>query len=140
MTAEERERAAFAALVMPLAQAMRVDIDKATWAAYHRALKDVPHGLLAEAIERLIREPRPFFPKAGELRAECERQRQLWLAARPWEPCEACATSPRFVEVIVDGVPRLTRCSCWLEHQRLIEVAGMGMPLALPPAREEVTS
>jgi hypothetical protein len=38
------------------------------------------------------------------------------------------------------GISRLTRCACWLAHQRLIESAGMGTQLALPPAESEVSA
>lgn len=137
MTREQR--AAFVAVLLPLAQAMRVDVDAATWAVYARALQDVPHRLLSETVDRLIREPRQFFPKAGELRAECERQRQAWLLARPWSPCELCAESPGYLETTDgSGVVRLARCACWRAHQAAISEAGMGTALALPSPREVV--
>jgi hypothetical protein len=132
------------ALLAPVAVTLGVQVDAPTFRAYHRALADVPLPLLQAACEAAQRAPRepyePRWPTAPTFRRLAEQARQAWLAARPWEPCEACAESPRFVETLVDGVPRLSRCPCWTAHQRLIDAAGIQTQIALPPAREEASA
>ena len=129
-------RAEFVALVEPLAQAMRTDIDFATWSVYFRALEDIPPALLAAVVERLIREPLEFFPKAGELRAACERHRLAILAAHPYDGCASCEEHGKGWEpVLIDGVQRMTRCACYGRHMERLAALGVGEVLALPPRR-----
>ena len=135
MASEAEARAALVRLLQPLAAAMRTDLDAATWAAYYRALKDVPTALLSAAVDRLLREPRTFFPKAQEIRAAAEAARQALLALHPYERCADCDEHCGFVPVLVDGVTRLERCPCFAAHQKRIAALEIGGgPLMLEAA------
>ena len=133
------------ALLTPVAVALGVQVDAPTFRAYHRALQDVPVGLLQAACDYALRAPRvpyePRWPTAPTFRQWAEHARQVWLKANPWTACEACDTNGGFIEARDErGVPRLARCACWRAHQQRIASAGMSEPLALPPARDEVSA
>jgi hypothetical protein len=130
-------RAEFAVVLQPLVSAMRADFDTAAWTAYYRALEDVSPALLEAAVDKLIREPLEFFPKAGELRAECERQRLAILAAHPYDGCASCEEHGKGWEpVMVNGVQRMARCACYGRHMERLALLGVGDVPALPPAME----
>lgn len=131
------ERSEFVAVLEPLRVALRAEMDRAGWEVYFRALADIPRPLLEEAVSRLLREDRQFFPKVTELRAAAERVRLSLRTAMTFEPCDRCELSPGWAAILVDGVPRVTRCDCWKAHQQRIAALGAGSePLALPASRE----
>lgn len=125
-------------LLAPLAVALGVDFDEASFDAYHRALRDIPLAFLVGAVNRAAKTPRdrfePRFPTAPKLREWAEETRLDASKAHAWRPCTACQFTPRFVEG-EDG--RMKRCDCWRDHQKRIESIGLSMPLALPPAEAE---
>lgn len=130
------------ALLAPLGVALGVAIDDPTYRAYHRCLQDVPLPLLQRACDVAITRPRGHyearFPTPMMLRQWAEEARQVWLKQFPWSACEVCAENSGFVEVLDEhGVTRLTRCSCWREHQTRLAQSGMATVLALPPAESD---
>lgn len=121
------------AILAPLALAMRADLDEPTFRAYYRALEDVPVQLLEAAVTATMREPRDFFPKAGELRGLCELTRRRLLARHPWTPCIECENSPRWREVqFPDGV-RVEKCPCVARHQASLKDSGLLEPVSALP-------
>jgi hypothetical protein len=119
-------------ILTPLAIACRQELDAAQWRVYFAALEDVSEPLLEAAVVALIKGDTAFLPRPGEIRKAAEGARQALLAAHPYEPCEACSTTPGWVELIVDGVKRLTRCDCRKAHLAMLERIGVAGPLALP--------
>jgi hypothetical protein len=134
-------RPEFVAILTPLTLAMRAELDGAGWTAYYRAFSDVPPALLSQVIERMLREPLSFFPKAGELRAECEKQRRAILAIHPYEGCVECEHSKGFREVIgASGQTTVEPCPCKARHRERLEGLGVGTPLASLPGEAEAQS
>lgn len=119
------ERNDFRQVLSPLVLGMRADFDQPTWAVYYAALRDVPAVLLESAVAVMLREPREFFPKVGEIRAACERQRRVLLAANPHEACAECEMSKGWRSVLVGNVPKVERCPCVSRHQAKLK--GMGL-------------
>jgi len=131
---EARDRAmAIAALV----EAFGVrDFTPVRTRAYDDGLKDVPVPLLNAAVRKAIA-TRQFFPKVAELRHDAEACRRDLLAANRFQPCLGC-NETGWVDVLVDGVTRVTRCDCWKHYQRRLESLGVTRePLALAPGREQ---
>src|SRR5688572_24424023 len=117
---------------------MRTDMDVPTWTAYHRAFHDVPAALLAQVVDRLIIEPRQFFPKAGELRAECEKQRRAVLAMHPYDGCAECEHSRGFREIrSASGQTTVEPCPCRQRHRTKLERLGVAAALASLPGEVE---
>lgn len=116
----------FRAILTPLVLAMRADFDVPTWAAYYQTLHDVPAEVLEAMVAQVQREPREFFPKAGELRAACERTRRQILALDPWSPCVECEDQPGWRAVLdAAGTPRVQRCPCKVRYQSRFEARGL---------------
>jgi hypothetical protein len=113
------------AALSPLVIGMRAEFDQPTWSVYYAALRDVPAVLLESAVQAMLREPREFFPKVGELRAASEKQRRMLLATMPHEACCECESSKGWRSVLVDGVSRVQRCPCVKRHQEKLK--GMGL-------------
>lgn len=128
MTHEE-----FVGILAPLVLAMRAEFDAPTWQAYFRVLRDVPPGLLDAAVDVLMREPREFFPKAGELRAACERQRRVFLAGHRYDGCASCEQSKGWRTVLVDGLPRAEKCPCLTVHKAKLAGLGLLEPISALP-------
>lgn len=129
----------FAGYLKPAALALGVELDDATVRAYHKALADIPTDLVRHAFERAVREPAnefaPRFPTAPTLRQWAEEERQRFVTARAWAPCEACEESPGWVEIVdAKGVKRLTRCACWLARRAANVASGMAHPVGRPAA------
>ena len=92
--------------------------------------------LFRERIEKLMGEDRTFVPRAGELKALCERERQAVIAAHPFSACQQCCGGWR--DVKVNGASFAERCSCWSAHWARLEGLGVtAKPLALPSASDE---
>ena len=129
-------RKQFAAIVAPLARALRTDMDAPSWTAYYRALGDVPPGVLAPVVDRLLREPLRFFPKAGELRAACEVHRRALLAEHPYEGCVDCEHSRGWCEIAIgtSGQTTVVPCPCRQRYREQLDALGLGGPLAQLPA------
>jgi hypothetical protein len=126
------ERADLVEILNPLALAMRVEIDKPTWAAYYGLLKDVPAHMLFAAVETMAREPREFFPRANELRAAAERQRRAYLAAHPYEGCAECEDQRGYRNVLVAGqLPMVEPCPCKASWRARLEMVGAAEPIAM---------
>lgn len=126
------ERIDLVRIVAPLLLAYRQSFDAGQWGAYQRALDDVPAVLLEQAVERALKGGGAFLPKPAELRQFAEDARKALLVAHPFEPCEMCSVQG-WTETVIDGVRRMTRCSCWHAHQQTIARLGVGYaPLALP--------
>lgn len=103
--------------------------------AYHKGLKDVPLPLLNAAVRKGI-ETRSWFPKVAELRHDAEVCRRELMDRHTFEACQLCEASG-WRQVEVDGVARVTRCTCWKDwQQRLTELGVTSQALALPAARE----
>lgn len=119
------EREAFRTLLRPLVNLYRLTFDAADWVLHYEALRDIPEALLREAITRVARTGREFFPRAAELRALAEDVRIEQLAQHPWTPCEDCTNGWR---PITDdrGVQRLTRCDCRERH--IVALDAIGIP------------
>lgn len=133
------ERAELVDLLLPLALSMRAEIDKATWAAYHRVLKDIPVGLLRLAVDEFEREPRRFFPAAGEFRAAAERQRRAYLAAHPYDGCAECEDHLGFRKVLTEaGQPTVEPCPCKARWAERLADHGIAEPLAALPGEAGV--
>lgn len=131
-------RAEFVSILEPLAQAMRADMDAPTLGAYYRAFEYVPPALLSRVVDRLIREPLQFFPKAGELRAECEKQRRAVLALHPYEGCQDCEHSKGWRTVLEPGKQAsVQRCPCQAKHRAFLAGLGASEPLAALPGEVE---
>lgn len=110
-------RAAFVAVLEPLALGLRVAIDAPTWVAYYRALQDVPLPLLQAAADAAQLDPtRRFFPTVPELCALILHCRNALLAVHPYQPGECCHRSG-WQAIDMDGVSRLRRCACWRQWQ-----------------------
>lgn len=131
------EHGEFVAILTPLVLAMRAEFDQPTWGAYHRALQDVPESVLALAVDSAMREPREFFPKAGELRAMCERQRRYLLAANRYEGCVDCEDSKGWRATLIAGVPKVEKCPCSERYKAKLET--MGLLAAISPLPGETT-
>lgn len=131
------DRDTFIAILTPLLLAMRVDFDLATWAAYYRVLSDVSVPVLEAAVDAISREPREWFPKAGELRGVCEQQRRQLVAAHPWTACCLCEDSPKWRAVLVEGVTRVEKCPCVEQHRMSLKDQGILDPIA--PMAGELT-
>jgi hypothetical protein len=131
------ERDDFIGIVSPLVLGMRVDFDKPTWSAYYAALRDVPAVLLENAVSVMLREPREFFPKVGELRAAAERSRRQMLALNPYEACAECEHSRGWRNVLVDGVSKMERCPCRSRHQEKLKGLGLLEAVASLPGEAE---
>jgi hypothetical protein len=81
---------------------------------------------------------RRFFPSTEEFRADAETERQALLARHPFERCAECLDHCGWAPVIVDGVERMQRCSCWDRYLRRMATMGVGtQPLLLVAARQE---
>lgn len=119
------ERSDFMQALSPLVIGMRAEFDQPTWAAYYLALRDVPAVLLESAVAVMLREPREFFPKVGELRAAAEKQRRVLLAANPHEACAECEGQKGWRSVRVGNIPKVERCPCIARHQAKLK--GMGL-------------
>jgi hypothetical protein len=132
------ERAEFVAIVEPLRIAMRAEMDQPTWTAYYRAMQDVPVPLLVAAVETLMREDRQFFPKAGEIRGQCERERKAIIDANPYTGCEACAGTG-WTEIVCSECQtrRVKACSCREDYKSRLVSLGVGKPLQLTAPRED---
>jgi hypothetical protein len=125
-------RAEFVAILETLAAAMRADLDAPTLSAYYRALKDIPASLLEGTVDRLLREPLTFFPKAGEVRAACEKQRRAVLALHPYDGCADCEHSKGFRLVIVAGGQATVQvCPCKSRHLELLTTLGISTPIVM---------
>lgn len=126
------------ALLVPLALAMRAPMDEPSFAAYHRVLEHVPVPVFERAIQMAMTDPgRTFFPTAAELVEICEQARVELRGALPFRPCEACALTPGWETIVVNGAPYLTRCACWKAHQAHVQRLGAGdRPLGLPASRQ----
>lgn len=105
--------------------------------AYHRSLSDIPMPVLNHAVGLAIKGSR-FFPRVAELRKWCEQARIELRGALKHEPCAVCEQSPGWAAVLIDGIPKVTRCQCWKAHQAKVEALGVGnQPLALPAAVDD---
>lgn len=134
-------RAEFVAILEPLALAMRADMDAPAWGAYYRAFADVPAALLSRVVDRLIREPLQFFPKAGELRAECEKQRRAVLALHPYEGCPDCEHSKGWRQRRLPGQQAVVeRCPCQGHHRERLAAMGVLDALTALPGESEGAS
>lgn len=118
------------ATLTPLLLAMRTEFDQPSWTVYFKALGDVPAPLLEATVDAMLREPREFFPKVGELRARAERERRVLLLAHPHEACCECEDSKGWRTVLVEGVSRMQRCPCVARHQERLASLGLAAPLA----------
>lgn len=135
------ERNAFVELLNPLVLATRTEFDLPTWNAYFRALADVSEPLFAATVDGLLREPLAFFPKAGELRQACEKQRRVLLAAHRYDGCVECEDSIGWRPLLVDGVARVDRCPCKARYKARLAAMGLDVqvtPLVAPGGAGEV--
>lgn len=104
--------------------------------AYEDGLKDVPIPLVNAAVRKAI-QTRTFFPKVSELRLDAEICRKELISAYPYVGCVACEDRKGWVPIEVDGVTRMTRCTCFTVHQDKLARLGVGQThIALPAARE----
>ncbi len=133
------ERHEFVAALNPLALAMRAELDKPSWSAYYAALKDIPAPLFAAAVQTLTAQALTYFPKAGELRAACERQRRAVLAAHPYDGCVECEDQRGYRTVINgSGQKTVEPCPCKRRWQQRIAELGAVEPIALLPGEAGV--
>lgn len=113
MSDREQDRAAFVAILEPLALALRATIDQPTWTVYYRALRDVSLPLLQASVEIALHEPeRKFFPTVPEFRAFARSCRLAILELHPYRP-GGCCQGTGWAESELDGVKYATRCPCW---------------------------
>lgn len=112
--------------------------------AWIMQLHDVPEDVLFEGFATVFSAGITWMPKPGEVRKACAtvindrrkaaaREAQALVAA-----CEDCGgTTFRFV-VDEAGRERVARCDC---HRLALQIVDRHpQPLALPPARDEVTT
>lgn len=130
----------FRVFIKPLAVHFGAVKDEPTWRLYHAALMHPPApsaALLARALPRAA-SSRKFFPSVEELRADAEVERRAFLAANPYNRCESCRDNCGWVKALDGhGVERLRKCDCFERYRALLTDAGIGEPLALPPAEEQ---
>lgn len=132
------ERDELVTVLTPLAKAMRAELDRASWGAYFRVLKDVTPELLEHAVERFFKQGLEFFPKAPEILAECERLRRAQLALYPYEGCAECEGQIGWRSIRgADGYERMERCPCRARHQALLASRGLRDGLAQLPGEAE---
>jgi hypothetical protein len=128
MTFEE-----FRALVRPLSILVGAEFDHPTWRLYHRALENVPMGLLARAVKRAA-ETRTKMPSAAQFRELAEQERQALLAANPYEGCADCEEQRGWVTRvdIASGQKTVQRCSCKARYDAKLAELGVTTPIAAP--------
>ena len=108
--------------------AFRTELDAPTAKLYWRVLGDVPSPLLDGALTLALQQRvYPSVPRPAELRQHAETVRQRILAAYPWTSCGVCSTSG-WLEAVIDGVTRMTRCSCIERHRSLWHQLGAAGP------------
>lgn len=127
------------AVLMPLALALRADMDAPTFRAYHRSLEEIPLALLEAAVVKAMQRPSPFMPKPGELRALAEERRKELIAAHPYERCAECNHTGivrlERADPWAGKPPKYGKCKCWERYQTRLGLLGIGTePLALPEA------
>lgn len=124
------------AMLVPIALALRADMDAPTYRAYHRILKDVQVDIATQALERLMNEGAEFMPTAPKILHASEKVRRQIVAARPWLPCAECEDFPGYRKVLVEGVQQETRakCPCKARHNALLAEQGLLEPFAALPA------
>lgn len=136
MSDREQDRAAFVAILEPLALALRATIDQPTWTVYYRALRDVSLPLLQASVEIALHEPeRKWFPTVPEFRAFARSCRLAILEVHPYRPGDCCQGTG-WSESELNGVKYATRCPCWrtwLEEVRRLEF-GESVPRELSAA------
>lgn len=127
----ERDRGMAIAM---LAEAFNVrDLTPARIRIYEQALQKVPVAVLEPMVRKAV-STRQFFPKVAELLEDAEACRVELLTSLKFEPCVNCSASG-WTETEIDGVKRMRRCHCWLQHQERVASLGVGHePLALPAA------
>lgn len=123
------------ALLTPLALAMRADLDKPTFRAYHAILKNVPATLGQAALEDLAQSGLRFFPSAPEIQTAAEKARRRLLALHPYEGCAECEDQPGYRTVRIGDGQQLTveKCPCKAQHHQRLADLGALEAIALMP-------
>lgn len=126
------------ALLTPLALAMRADLDKPTFRAYHALLKNVPATLGAAALEDLTGSGMRFFPSAPEILTASEKARRRLLALNPYEGCAECEDQKGYRTIQTEGQQKAVEpCPCKRRHQQRLAVMGVLEAIALMPGEAE---
>jgi hypothetical protein len=149
---DAQHQAYFAALLKPAVRASATTlfddetVGREVVQAWIMQLHDVPRDVLEAGFARVFGQGITWMPKPGEVRAACaavidDRRRAVAAQARQlMEACEVCTVDHRgWREVTApDGIARMQRCECHKAAMLLTEA--QPARLALPPAREDVTS
>ena len=124
-------RAEFRAVIEPALLALGAQWDAMTWAAYYRALADVPLRFLVAAMAQIARQPRapyaPAFPAAPTILAYAEAAGLAIFAANPYTGCVDCEDSPGF-RPRRDLLRTVERCPCRVRY--LARLAAVDPPSA----------
>lgn len=129
------------ALLTPLALAMRAEMDKPTYRAYHALLKDVPVQLGQAAIEDLQASGLRFFPAATEIQTAAEKARRRLLALNPYDGCAECEDQPGYRTMRIEGQQKTVEpCPCKARHRVRLADLGVLDPIAMMPGEAEPES
>lgn len=141
-TRSKADQAAMGEMLAPLVAASRpreFSNPKAASAiviAFCQALEEVPRTIVGEAVFAMVSRGIVWFPKPGELKEECARIVGLKRKAAADRHLAECDHPRHFIEVEINGVPRMKRCHCWERAQQAMD--DVCAPIALPPAQHEL--